>query len=147
MGMLLVVRNLGLLLSGIALKIAQKSANLSVACEEKWVRFGMGTRLNRRGLRYLDQELRDPQFTRGMTRIWDDVQSNLGPHFLQCPCGRRLAVGSEALQTVSAADFRKGMGHLGDVRGMECHIVLARLLSVYDDCERVFRLYQSRLHG
>jgi len=95
---------------------------------------------------YLDQELRNPQLTRGMTRIWDDVQSNLGPHFLQSPCSRRLMVGSEALQTVSAADFQKGMGHLGDVRGIQRHIVLARLLSVYDDCESVFRLYQSRVH-
>ena len=42
--------------------------------------------------RYLDQELRNPQLTRGMTRIWNDVQSNLRPHFLQCPCGRRLMV-------------------------------------------------------
>lgn len=65
------------------------------------------------GCSYLDQELRDPHLTRGMTRIWNDVQSNLGPHFLQCPCSRRLMVGGKASQTVSGEIFQKGTGQLG----------------------------------
>ena len=80
-----------------------------------------------------------------MPRIWDHVQSNLRPHFLQCPCGRRLMV---VFQTVSVADFQKETGHFGGyVPGIRHHIVPARLLPVYDDCERAFGLYQSRLHG
>ena len=39
---------------------------------------------------HLDKELCDPQLARRMTRIRDDVQGDLGPYLLQCPCGRRL---------------------------------------------------------
>jgi len=42
------------------------------------------------GMPYLDKELCDPHLARGMTRIRDDVQSDLGPYLLQFPCGRRL---------------------------------------------------------
>lgn len=70
---------------------------------------------------YFDQELRDPQLTRGMTRICNDVQSNLGPHFLQCTRGRRLMVAVREVkhykQTVSVANFQKGMGHFGGTYG------------------------------
>ena len=46
------------------------------------------------GLPHLDQELCDPQLARGVTCIRDHVQSDLGPHLFQRPCGRRLVVGS-----------------------------------------------------
>jgi hypothetical protein len=39
---------------------------------------------------HLDKELCDPHLARGMTRIRDDVQSDLGPYLLQFPCRRRL---------------------------------------------------------
>jgi hypothetical protein len=92
---------------------------------------------------YLDQELCDPQLARGMTRIRNDVQSNLGPRLLQCPRSRRLTVISKR------GGFQKGMGgdiSDFDVQGIQRHIVLARLLPVYDGCERkVQASFKSRI--
>jgi hypothetical protein len=39
---------------------------------------------------HLDKELRRTQFTRGVAGIWDDVQGDLGPRFLERMSGRRL---------------------------------------------------------
>jgi hypothetical protein len=39
---------------------------------------------------HLDQELRGPRLTRGVAGIWDDVQSDLGPRFLERMSSRRL---------------------------------------------------------
>ena len=39
---------------------------------------------------HLDKELCDPQLARGMARIRHNVQSDLGPYLLQCPCAHRL---------------------------------------------------------
>ena len=42
----------------------------------------------------------------------------------------------KGLRTVSVAGSQKGMVRLGDVRGIQRRIVLARLSSVYDDWEK-----------
>ena len=44
------------------------------------------------GFPHLDEELRGPRLTRGVAGIWDDVQSDLGPRFLERISGRRLWV-------------------------------------------------------
>ena len=39
---------------------------------------------------HLDKELRRTQLTRRVAGIWDDVQGDLGPCFLECISGRWL---------------------------------------------------------
>lgn len=39
---------------------------------------------------HLDQELRGSRLTRGVAGVRDDVQSDLGPRFLERMSGRRL---------------------------------------------------------
>ena len=75
-----------------------------------------------------------------MTRIWNDVQSNLGPRLLQCPRSRRLMEGGSI--TVSGEMLQKGTGHFC-VRGIQHRIVLARLLSVYGGCRRFSQVRQA----
>ena len=88
---------------------------------------------------YLDKELCDPHLARGMTRIRDDVQSDLGPYLLQFPSGRRLFLARWHHRWLDGGRqfLRKDNGRLGSrlcVPGIRRRTVLARLWSEYGGC-------------